>query len=785
MRTLQTLLTLSLIVTVVVGCGDSIIGEPVSNQPPDTNVSSAPPVLGQASFTVEFFWEGTDKDSEIRGFEWRISDNGADGIIDVPDTNGLPWQFTQASDSVFVVSAELDSFQIDVDDPNQDPDDYRYWQTHTFFIRAVDEEGKRDPTPAHVSFTATTLAPTIAIDVPTTPSSNSCVTSAKVLTFGWVGRDPDNPEGDPEAVRYLLKRIGGPEESCLTRLQFERESPIRNDDEDWSEWIPYDAPEDSGRTVTLPKQDLGNTFLFAVQARDLAGAVTPTFVWNRNVRHVRIGDDKFPSLVVEERFLGTETFQSTGRVVDREIVEGQELRFEWSADATPYAGIIEAYRYGWDVSDPNDPNDPGWAVAWGTGPNWKRAQPKTFLQGSHNFVVQCRDNSGTISRGIYQLQVIQIADRPSQRNILLVDDWRDVGTDAEAREVIWDRRWESYLQSVRGFQSSDIIDAQSESDRLKFATVNNYKSIVWFTNASNQSFFHNQFAPAGLEQPRFNWLEVYQGQVGNLLLAGPGVAYNSFERVSSGDLSWEFPIIFNVSADPPRGFGVEDRPDGTEFNRGTTRYPYTAWCVETVDIIRPAVTQIFNEPEGRRLRTKACSNIYRARVDEGFLAAYGDASDVVVDLMPTQDRRLQQPGYSFEAEEWYNKNVTSRSVSLVIRDCQLPMYRAEARADAQDPEPDPDNDIEGVYVVTNAQLRTDCGSDDGRNFNRATAPPGATASPVTGATIGLASLVYSDEKQLPGSEDFLWGFNPMGFEDEQVSSAVRWIIRNRWDISVQ
>lgn len=782
MRKLHIPIFLAFVTAFAIGCGDSIIGEPVSNQPPNTEVSAAPPVLSQTEFTVEFFWDGTDKDSEIRGFEWRISNNGADGVIDIADTTGLPWHFTQATDSLFVVSAELDSFELDID-VSDDPDDYRFWQTHTFFIRAVDEEGKRDPTPANVSFTATTLAPTIVIDVPTAPSSNSCVSSAKVLTFGWVGRDPDNPEGDPKEVRYLLKRIGGIEQPCLTQVEFERTSPIRSDDPDWSDWVAYDAPEDSGLTVTLPKQELGDSFLFAVQARDLAGAVTPTFVWNRNVRHVRIGDSKFPTLIVSERFLGTETFRSTNRVVDFDIVEGQELIFEWNANATEYAGVIEAFRYGWDVNDPNDPNDPGWAVAWGTGPNWRRAQPQTFLQGSHNFVVQCRDNSGTISRGIYQLQVIQIANRADQRSLLLIDDWRDAGSQAEAREAVWDRRWSQYLQSVRGFTPSDIIDAQRESDRLRFATVNGYKSVVWFTNASVSSYFHREFAPIGLRSPRFNWLEVYQGQVGNLLLAGPGSAYNSFERVAGGD-SWIFPVIFNVSAIPPNGFGLEERPDGTEFNRGTTRYPYSAWCVETVDVVRPNLLQIYDEQGGRRLRTRGCSGIYRARVAPDFYEEFGDATDQVLDLVPIPDRKTDEPGYTFEFEEWYNKNVTSRSVSLVIRDCQIPMYRAEARADAQDPEPDPLTGEEGVYVISNLELRN-CGYDDGRNFNRQTAPEGATASPVTGATIGLASQVYSDEKQLVGSEDFLWGFNPMGFEDEQVASALRWIIRNRWDIAVQ
>ena len=37
-----------------------------------------------------------------------------------------------------------------------------------------------------------------------------------------------------------------------------------------------------------------------------------------------------------------------------EIAAGQPLNFRWYADATSYAGIIDAYRYGWEVQDVND-----------------------------------------------------------------------------------------------------------------------------------------------------------------------------------------------------------------------------------------------------------------------------------------------------------------------------------------------------------------------------------------------------------------------------------------------
>jgi hypothetical protein len=784
-RRFQWTAALGLLGIVLAGCGgDKIIGEEVTNQPPSTSVTSTPPVLDQASFSVTFYWDGEDPDSEIRGFAWRISDNGEDGVIDVADTltADLPWHFTTASDSTFVVSAVNDSFHVDVNDPKQGAEDYRYWQTHTFFVRAVDAEGMTDPTPAMVSFTATTIAPTVKINVPQLPSFNSCVSAARVLTFGWEGNDQDTIGNEPAASRYLLRRVGGPGDNCLTETDYRNLAPIHGDDPDWSDWIPYDAPNDSGRIVTLPKQSVSDKFLFAVQVKDVAGAVTPTFVWGDNVKHVEIGTDKYPSLLVNEKFLGGETFAGVNRVKAFDIVEGVPLEFTWSADASSYAGVIDAFRYGWDVADPNDENDPGWAVSWGKGAAWRRAKPRSFLQGAHNFVVRVRDNSGTISQGLYLLQVVQIAKPPEQRPILLVDDWRNADTaEGQAFDALWDRRWNDILQPVVGFQPADVIEAQDAGGLLKFATVNEYRGVVWFVNASKKSFFFNAFAPVSLDTPQFNWMQVYQARVGNLFLVGPSAVLNGIEPSNP---PWQFPIVFDVPNRYPLGFGQQEDVSGQKFNRGTTRYPYAAWCLETVDIVRPGVPFIYDERAGTRERTKACSDIYRARLDDDFYTNFLGASAAgVTDLLPRLERKQEDPTYYFNVEEFYNKNISTRKLSLQLRTCQKTMYRAEARADAKDPEPDPDAGTPGIQVVPDLQLV--CGKSDGANFDRATAGPDDHAAGITGAPIGIVSTVYQATKQIPGSEDFLWGFNPMGFEQSQIKAAILWLIRDRWDIRVE
>ncbi len=751
---------LLLLAGTMVACGgdDSLIGERVPNSPPNTEVTATPPERAQTSFSVEFFWKGSDEDGEVTGFEWRMSDNGEDGVVDIGDTMGLPWTFTAATDSVFFVSADIDSFGIDVDDPNQNPATFRFWQTHTFFIRAVDDRGAVDPQPATVSFTATTIAPRVTISLPEPVATITCEDAPQVLTFGWDGVDPDVEGNLPVEVRYILKPIPGA--TCLTRLQYEQMSPLTANDPLWEDWIAYDAPEDAGVRITLDRQPVGNIYLFAVQVRDVAGAVTPTFQWGQNVRHIKISSGLFPVLTVEEQFLGTERFVSTNRVVAREVVSGQPISFSWGGSAEDYAGVVDAYRYGWNVVDPSDPNDPGWAVAWGNGPNWRQAATRTFSQGSPSFVVQCRDNSGTVSRGFYQFQVIQIADRANQRELLLVDDWAlDNTGPSGALEAAWDREFDKILGGqIVGFQDSDILDVQDETARLRFALANEYKGIVWFQSPSTGSFFHSRLAPSSRLVPRFNWLEVYQAQVGNLFMMGPGAAWNSIER---GGEAYTFPIIFDVPALPPNGMGVQERADGTEFNRGTLRWPYSAWCMESVDIARPADGRVFGEPPGQQLREMNCDGLFRAVVDTvNFLGTYPDATGVVRNMIPLIGRTNLLEGADFKLpfEEFYNSNVTTRDAQINLRTCQVPMYRYSARRD---------NGLGPADPLENCRPR-----------NR-------TSSSLKDTVIGLASTRYAATKQLAGSEDFIWGFHPLAFETDEVKDAILWVLESRWELPVR
>ena len=221
------------------GCSENaMIGVGAENKSPEAWLSSGPVEGTTTGYQVHFYWGGWDPDGEIRCFEFVIVDGYPIGFHR-EDTTGLDkWHKTSSFDSVFRVSAD-DSVQVI---------DYggstytRYQKTHTFFIRAIDLEGKRSD-PVYRSFTAWTLAPTIEITMPRPPSNrNASVSLGRVIKWEWRGTDPiDSPENtqDPDSIRYMFHRVDSHGLRLQARIRYcsgpERE-PWRYED-DWSPWI--------------------------------------------------------------------------------------------------------------------------------------------------------------------------------------------------------------------------------------------------------------------------------------------------------------------------------------------------------------------------------------------------------------------------------------------------------------------------------------------------------------------------------------------------------------------
>lgn len=248
------------------------------NEPPMTQTIHAP-LEGNL---VHFYWTGNDPDGEVMGFRWRLSDNGLDGTIDVPDTLGLPWHSTTVTDSVFAVSADQPGTPL-------------FAQVHTFWVKAVDNLGVEDPTPAHVTFTAVTEPPTTAVALlpAAGPLPDGCLALPLPVAFTWAASDPDGPAGALLEVRTLLVGLSdlGLSE-CLTEAEYEALDPLAAVDEaQWSDWQEYDPGSHIQPALALGPEHVGGRYLFAAMARDVAGAWTDELTWGGNVWQVEVLPD--------------------------------------------------------------------------------------------------------------------------------------------------------------------------------------------------------------------------------------------------------------------------------------------------------------------------------------------------------------------------------------------------------------------------------------------------------------------------------------------------------------
>jgi len=101
----------------------------------------------------------------------------------------------------------------------------------------------------------------------------------------------------------------------------------------------------------------------------------------------------FPHLTVSEPELGTWEFDAGSAPIMLNLAPSVPLDFSWIGDASAYAGSIDAYRYGWDVSNPEDDNQ--WDTDWCVG--CLAAPTRTFGSGSHHLRIQVRDTAGAIT----------------------------------------------------------------------------------------------------------------------------------------------------------------------------------------------------------------------------------------------------------------------------------------------------------------------------------------------------------------------------------------------------
>ena len=181
----MTIRTAAMVAGILLVCGcntrDGILGIPLENRLPETyTICDTIIRAGDDRFTstLQVHWWGTDADGWVKGFEIRMT-----GQADTA------WSYTPSNDSVVLLNIPAGSDTFDA----------------VFEIRAIDNTGAHDPTPARIRYPVKNSPPTLNFIYPpagSNPLAGSFpVTSFPVLHFSWLGTDPD---GLASIERYEL-----------------------------------------------------------------------------------------------------------------------------------------------------------------------------------------------------------------------------------------------------------------------------------------------------------------------------------------------------------------------------------------------------------------------------------------------------------------------------------------------------------------------------------------------------------------------------------------------------
>lgn len=792
-------------------------GVKVPNATPDTRVTGQPPTLLEASYAVEFRWTGSDPDGRIKGFQWKLSNNGTDGIspqdtLTVDPLTGAelhPWHFTAGTDSTFLVLADQPDFPGDDIDP-------RSFRSHSLFVRAVDEKGAVDPTPAYISFTSVTLVPTSRVEFPNL-GGISAFSVPPTVNIGWSGQDPDFELRVPTKVRFLWIPARDPDGNWITsRYTYnQRYAEILSyDDPRWSQWLPYSADEEE-RKVSIPQQPVGEYFLFATQVQDTAGAVSVGFGYQAEVANlvVRTGEVA-PSVILTESFLE----RQEGPERSDDIAGGQPLNFSWSADASAYNGNIVSMRHGWDVIDVNDPNDPGWAVPPGLSEQNRRANERSFTEGLHTFVLRVEDDSQQVKILKRTLRVIPFVDRDFQLPLLVLDqhyDRNSNGWPGRDGRPLNDQLYRNAYWHFLAEGSGGVADFNWTRDRrdhsvdVNYEDLVGYKAVLCYARVDPSQTMFGDFRPAG-RVDKYVWLTPYQQQGGNFFLVGAS-SLESFLQMRSDYMT---PMVFDTREESYTifgtayitGFGTTTMPDGTIVQRGPRMYPYATAGIAALDWTSPTGKLIYGRPNFASTdRSRLCAGLKGIVLDSLFASQHLIGPGVIPDTMftnPDIDWRdqaasqvdtlnlLDQQAFAWDNDEFVDGNPgTARTTPIVPQPCEgetyanfnvpngkcvEPMFKGIARIDWM-------REVQWARGRTDwPQSRYEDGElDAGCGQMALTEYKGhpRSSARTNGRVFGWASYKTIPNKPY-AAPDVYWGFDPYRFDHEGTKKAIRWVLTN-------
>lgn len=221
-----------LILTLVFACSTERTLKPNANLPPETHLylqfSDTLQLPGVSTSMQVLYWYGDDADGSVAGFEWTWDDTSA-------------WTYT---------TDVMDTFYVPIRVP---------LDTFTFYIRAIDNAGMKDPTPSHISFPIRNSNPTVAFPVDFVRNFSTVTYKCfSYFSISWRGSDPD---GDATITGY---------DWYFADSSFE---PALTDTSVWNNlaWNHLD----SLATLEIFNDLQPGSYRFYIRCKDVAGAHSP------------------------------------------------------------------------------------------------------------------------------------------------------------------------------------------------------------------------------------------------------------------------------------------------------------------------------------------------------------------------------------------------------------------------------------------------------------------------------------------------------------------------------
>ncbi len=572
----------------ILACAAGPGGSDYKNTPPEVWISAGPPEGGVSSYRIDFEWGGSDLDGSVAHFEYSIADNN--GAFDPADTTGADkWTRTGKAGGTFVFSADQ------LADTTADGLVEEFHRSHTFFVRAVDDDGAPSARAAHRSFTARTLSPSVEVVVPPRAGLTP-VTVGSIFTVRFVADDyidDLSTRQDPEAVSWIVEPVARHGNRWEETIAYIRALPV--DAPEWGQWEPYEVNDEEEMVWISPPTEPGY-HVFAIRARDEAGAITPVFDEALNLRRLVVGLGGPPILTVHNPFLGSiVTAVCPSPLTITDMPAGVPLEFDIAAKAR--YGSAAGYRYGWDIADLND-----WEVDWTPFPPRAQGEPATarsstrrFYFGTHVLRVEVIDLSGFVTCLEIKVNIVQF---PMSRSLLLVDDFAESdnagwnhpdGRGVEPDDTEHDQFWIDVTSEISGFNPDvDVVDiAELGGAGIPLAKLLDYRSIIWSVRSDKSQVddfaaLHDYIKfesgtdptmPGGKVYP--DPLALYMAAGGHVLICGRHPASNVLSRVTL-PAGPRYPLIFEYELDQRRP------PDFTRPTGGES-FGYRELCIETLD----------------------------------------------------------------------------------------------------------------------------------------------------------------------------------------------------------